>query len=99
MVALLTHRHESELPTMRNRLWALLALAAACSPAADQQAAAPAAADTAAVRAELQSLGDRWIQYAMAGDAATVRAIRTWPRLETLQLVRAADEWRIVPEE
>jgi len=62
---------------MRNRLWALLALAAACSPAADQQAAAPAAPDTAAVRAELQSLVDRYVQYLMAGDAAGVAGLYT----------------------
>ena len=62
---------------MRTRIWALLALAAACSPAAEEQAAAPAAPDTAAVRAELQGHVDRWVQYAMAGDAAGIASLYT----------------------
>ena len=62
---------------MRTRIWALLALAAACSPAAEEQAAAPAAPDTAALRAELQGQADRWVQYALAGDAAGVAGLYT----------------------
>jgi ketosteroid isomerase-like protein len=52
--------------------WCAVALAAACSPAERQQAAAPAPPDTAATRAAIQSLLD---DYAMAAKAADVAGV------------------------
>jgi uncharacterized protein (TIGR02246 family) len=62
---------------MRNALFVAVAIAAACAPAAEQQAAAPAAPDTAAVRVSIQALGDSWAALAMAGDAAGIAALFT----------------------
>ena len=55
---------------MRNMFWCAVALAAACSPAEQQQAAAPAAPDTAATRVAIQSLFDDYARLAKAGDVA-----------------------------
>jgi ketosteroid isomerase-like protein len=55
---------------MRNFFWFTVALAAACSPAEQQQTAAPAAPDTAATRAALQTMLDGYEAKALAGDVA-----------------------------
>lgn len=57
---------------MRNPFWLAVILSAACSPAEQPQAAAPAAPDTMAVRASLGVLFDRYDQAVIAGDAAGV---------------------------
>jgi uncharacterized protein (TIGR02246 family) len=62
---------------MRNSFFVAIALAAACAPAADQAASAPAAPDTAAVRVAIQAVGDKWASLAMAGDAAGIAALFT----------------------
>lgn len=60
---------------MRSQLLVAIALAAACAPAADQAASAPAASDTVAVRAGLQAASDKWDALAVAGDAAAIAAL------------------------
>lgn len=66
---------------MRNRLLAVLLLAAACAPAPETPAEAPGestmAPDTAAVRAAVDGIGARWSEYAVAGDAAAIAATFT----------------------
>jgi ketosteroid isomerase-like protein len=51
-----------------------LAVLAACSPPAAEQAAEPMAPDTAAIRAELRAMSDRNQASYLAGDAAGVAA-------------------------
>lgn len=62
---------------MRNTLFAAVAIAAACAPAAQQQAAAPAAPDSVAARAAIEALGKQYTDRIVAGDAAAVAALFT----------------------
>jgi uncharacterized protein (TIGR02246 family) len=62
---------------MRTSFFVAIALAAACAPAADQAASAPAAPDTAAVRVGLQAASDKWDVLAVAGDAAGIATLFT----------------------
>jgi len=55
---------------MRNYFWLAVAVAAGCSPAEQQQAAAPATPDTAATWAALQAMMDGYEAKALAADVA-----------------------------
>lgn len=62
---------------MRIPLLMAIGAAAACAPAAEQQAEAPALPDTAVVRQAIQAHGDQWAAYDIAGDAAGLVSLHT----------------------
>jgi ketosteroid isomerase-like protein len=62
---------------MRIPLLMTMTIAAACAPAAERQAEAPALPDTAVVRQAIQTHGDQWAAYDMAGDAAGLVSLHT----------------------
>ena len=62
---------------------------------ADDLAAAPLAADYLQVVNQLLSEGYEVQNLRLEGETALVSAIRTWPTLEALRLVRATGEWRV----
>jgi len=62
---------------MRNALFVAVAIAAACAPAAEQQAAAPAAPDSAAARAAIEAISQQYSARLVANDAAGISALFT----------------------
>ena len=62
---------------MRNALFVAVAIAAACAPAAEQQAAAPAALDSTAARAAVEAVSQQYSDRVVASDAGGVSALFT----------------------
>ncbi|HSR14716.1 MAG TPA: nuclear transport factor 2 family protein [Gemmatimonadales bacterium] len=62
---------------MRILLLMTIGVAAACAPAAERQAEAPALPDTAVVRQAIQAHGNQWAAFDMAGDAAGLVSLHT----------------------
>jgi hypothetical protein len=76
----------------------LEAALAAVNAALDGNFSTQPVADYLAIAKALSAAGYEGQHVELSGDVATAQAIRTWPRLETLELARGAKGWQIVPE-